>query len=117
VNVSDDPRSRAVEAFLGAFGRSPAWAAAAPGRVNLIGEHTDYNEGFVLPIAIDRVCVAVGGPAADASRSRILAVDLGQSQELDLGRALEVGDEAGRVRHGSWGSYIAGVAAQFQRGV
>ena len=36
------------------FGRPPRWVVAAPGRVNLIGEHTDYNDGFVLPMAIDR---------------------------------------------------------------
>ena len=40
--------------FERAFGRAPAAAAAAPGRVNLIGEHTDYNLGLVLPCAIDR---------------------------------------------------------------
>ena len=45
----------------------------APGRVNLIGEHTDYNDGFVLPIAIDRQAVALYAPRADraiAFRSR-----------------------------------------------
>jgi galactokinase len=42
----------AVE-FEKAFGRPPRWMAAAPGRVNVIGEHTDYNDGFVLPMAIE----------------------------------------------------------------
>lgn len=43
-----------TEGFRGAFGGEPAGVWSAPGRVNLIGEHTDYNEGFVLPFAIDR---------------------------------------------------------------
>src|SRR5205823_7448345 len=41
----------AEEEFRARFGRPPRWLAAAPGRVNLIGEHTDYNDGFVLPMA------------------------------------------------------------------
>jgi galactokinase len=40
--------------FSQKYGRPPRWIAAAPGRVNVIGEHTDYNDGFVLPMAIDR---------------------------------------------------------------
>ena len=44
---------RAAQAFADRCGRSPRWIASAPGRVNLIGEHTDYNDGFVLPMAIE----------------------------------------------------------------
>ena len=39
--------------FQKSYGRPPRWIAAAPGRVNVIGEHTDYNDGFVLPMAIE----------------------------------------------------------------
>ena len=49
--------------FRRRFGRAPRWMAAAPGRVNLIGEHTDYNEGFVLPMAIERYVVMAAAPA------------------------------------------------------
>jgi len=45
---------KVAAAFRARFGTGPAWLVRAPGRVNLIGEHTDYNEGFVLPMAIDR---------------------------------------------------------------
>jgi galactokinase len=48
------PGAAASRAFAATFGRSPAVLASAPGRVNLIGEHTDYNDGLVLPFAIER---------------------------------------------------------------
>jgi galactokinase len=55
-----DLRARVVREFEQRFGVEPAFVARAPGRVNLIGDHTDYNDGFVLPMAIDRaVWVAV----------------------------------------------------------
>jgi galactokinase len=47
-------QQRVVDEFLSRFGAPPAYVVRAPGRVNLIGEHTDYNDGFVLPMAIDR---------------------------------------------------------------
>lgn len=111
----ENARERAEGAFRASFGRGPAWGAGAPGRVNLIGEHTDYNEGLVLPMAIDRMCIALGAPAAHPARSRILAADLDQSAELDLRRPLESGDKTGQVSRGSWLGYFAGVAAGFQR--
>lgn len=48
----EDPQA----AFTRLFGAAPEGVATAPGRVNLIGEFTDYNEGFVLPVALDKVC-------------------------------------------------------------
>jgi galactokinase len=75
----------------------------APGRVNLIGEHTDYNEGFVLPMAIDR-----GTTVAIAARPdrilRVWSLNLDDSIELNL-------DELGSGRHSSWLDYVEGVAA------
>nr|CAD7446880.1 unnamed protein product [Timema bartmani] len=56
----DQVYKEAVDAFLKEFGGTPEAAACAPGRVNLIGEHTDYNEGFVLPMALPMVTVVVG---------------------------------------------------------
>jgi len=53
----------AVDLFRKEFGAEPAGQWAAPGRVNLIGEHTDYNEGFVLPFALPQRTVAAVGPA------------------------------------------------------
>ncbi len=45
---------KVVRAFSSRFHRQPSLVVRAPGRVNLIGEHTDYNDGFVLPVAVDR---------------------------------------------------------------
>ena len=50
--------------FVALFGRAPSVTESAPGRVNLIGEHTDYNNGYVLPIAIDRHVVIAAAPSA-----------------------------------------------------
>jgi galactokinase len=74
----------------------------APGRVNLIGEHTDYNDGFVLPMAINQSTIA----AIAARRDRILRVrslNLNESVELDL-------DGLGSGHQGSWRDYVEGIA-------
>ena len=55
--------ARIATEFRNRFGHSPRWIVAAPGRVNVIGEHTDYNDGFVLPMAIERYAIM----AADAA--------------------------------------------------
>ena len=92
-------------AFEDRFGRAPRFAAAAPGRVNLIGDHTDYNDGFVLPIAIDRGVVVVADYAA-GDRSTLCAIDLGESVTVDL-----AGPIAPVPR--SFANYLLGVAAGF----
>ena len=55
--------------FTQICGRPPRWIAAAPGRVNVIGEHTDYNDGFVLPMAIERYTVIAAAPSAGPARA------------------------------------------------
>jgi galactokinase len=83
---------------------------SAPGRVNLIGEHTDYNDGFVLPMAIERRTVVAAAPRNDR---RVLAVSgaLAETFEFEL-------DRPGRPRRGIWGDYVEGTArALVARGV
>ena len=100
------PRARAMDAFERRFVRPPAFVVRAPGRVNLIGEHTDYTGGLVLPFAIDRALFLAAAPRDDA-RVRAFACDLG-----DAGQACEFEfDELERVvRAGGFASYIAAVA-------
>lgn len=57
--------AEARRAFMEEFGAEPELAVSAPGRVNLIGEHTDYNQGLVLPMALELVTVMVGSPRTD----------------------------------------------------
>jgi galactokinase len=89
------------ETFRTLYGRE-ARLFRAPGRVNLIGEHTDYNDGFVLPMAIDRETVAAAAPRADR-RVRVRAVDFRDEAEFDL-------DHPGAPRRGRWLDYVEGVA-------
>jgi galactokinase len=96
--------ARTVETFQQRFARRPRWAACAPGRVNLIGEHTDYNEGFVLPLAIDR-WVVVAADLAAGSASAIWAADLGRGATVALGGPL-------RPDPGSFAGCVLGVVAQ-----
>jgi len=84
------------------FGVAPQYAAWAPGRVNLIGEHTDYNEGFVLPLAIDRWTVAVASTRAEGE----WVVRSEQLEEAAVEFPLP--PEPLRVR---WANYVAGVVA------
>jgi galactokinase len=89
---------------------APAQVFSAPGRVNLIGEHTDYNEGFVLPMAIERRTYVAGAPNG-TSHVRVKSLTLGQSFDFDLERP-------GPKRRGSWLDYVEGTArALMDRGL
>jgi galactokinase len=89
-------------AFRERTGRDPEGVWAAPGRVNLIGEHTDYNDGFVLPAAIDRLVLVAAGRRA-GGRLRLWSLQTGPPADLEL-----AGIGPGKV--GGWAAYPAGVA-------
>ena len=74
---------RAAAAFQKRFGRDASVVVAAPGRVNLIGEHTDYNDGFVLPMAIDRYTV-LAADVAEGERARIYSNLMDEQQDIPL---------------------------------
>lgn len=105
--VCPDLVQDAKDRFLQQFGRGPVWGAAAPGRVNLIGEHIDYNDGFVLPMAIDRFTVAMAAPREDEAW-RIVSTEGGEVVHIPLGPRIERGREA-------WANYVRGVLDGFQR--
>ncbi len=65
------------------FGQAAEWAVKAPGRANLIGEHTDYNRGYVLPFALERACYLVGSRRTDG-QAHIHARDLGQVEQVPI---------------------------------
>jgi len=95
--------------FTEAYGCEPRWLAAAPGRVNVIGEHTDYNGGFVLPMAIDRYTVVAAAPSAGARRKiRLRSTTADAPAVIDLSQPLKPGPK------GAWFNYPLGVIAGFQ---
>ncbi|MGA7120718.1 MAG: galactokinase [Polyangiaceae bacterium] len=99
-----------ARAFEERFGMPTRWLVAAPGRVNLIGEHTDYNGGFVLPMAIGRYTVIAAAPAASRYPRRMTfeSAMTKSSVEVEL-------DEPQRRGEPTWSNYVRGVAAGFER--
>jgi galactokinase len=85
------------------FGRSPESAARAPGRVNLIGEHTDYNLGLVLPMAIDRDTVSVAARRSDG-KFGVYSQQQGELRNFEAGAFEPSGD---------WIDYVRGVVRSF----
>ena len=89
VNALTDLKLQAEVFFRKRFGEESALTVAAPGRVNLIGEHTDYNDGFVLPAAIDRYVVVAAAKSPDVSKAWSEAYtapalfDVAQERELE----------------------------------
>ena len=95
----DDVRTR----FRETFGRDATGLASAPGRVNLIGEHTDYNDGFVLPIAIERRIFAAFAPREDRQLHLATTFDHDNRVTVDISQQLVPVDVA-------WANYPLGVA-------
>jgi galactokinase len=98
---------RTAALFVRCFGHPPKWLVAAPGRVNLIGEHTDYNDGFALPMAIEQSTVVAAG--RNSKRDVTLhSLTTGETASFNLRTAIERGEPA-------WSNYIRGVLAGFQK--
>jgi len=113
-------KARAAERFHARFGREATLFAVGPGRVNLIGEHVDYNDGFVLPMAIERH-VLIAADAAEGRRgddqqrsstvARLASAEKPDVVEVACDQPIEPGEP-------SWANYVRGVMAGFQqRGV
>lgn len=92
--------------FQETFGTSPEKTVLSPGRINIIGEHIDYNDGYVLPAAIDKIiCFAFA--KNNSKQSKIVAIDLNEEFEVDLTKEISLSKVV-------WTNYILGVIKQLQ---
>ena len=99
-------QAQARQLYTSNFDAEPTVIASAPGRVNLIGEHTDYNLGYVLPIAIERRTFVALGPSGDG-RLHLVAADLDRRCTLDADTAVRQPDEP-------WADYLLGVLNEWR---
>ena len=97
---------RVLATFRDQFGFEATHLAVAPGRVNLIGEHTDYQDGFVFPAAIDRVTYVAA--AITDGPTRLVSTSMGQASEFDISTVAP-----GHVD--DWGKYVAAVGWSLRR--
>jgi galactokinase len=98
---------RATAQFVQRYSHPPQWIAVAPGRVNIIGEHTDYNDGFVLPMAIERWTVLAARPVSQP-RVTLHSEMIGSTAEIDLTKPMKRSEP-------HWANYARGVIAGFQK--
>jgi galactokinase len=92
--------------FHGIFGSEPEKVVLSPGRINIIGEHIDYNDGFVLPAAIDKI-ICFAFEKNNTNKSKIIAIDLEDQFEIDLSDAVELNEKV-------WTNYLRGVINQLK---
>lgn len=97
------------QVFTDTFGYAPTHAIQAPGRVNLIGEHTDYNDGFVLPCAIDYQTV-IACAKRDDRQVRVVAVDYDNQQD-----SFSLDEPILSVKEPMWANYVRGVVKHLQQ--
>jgi galactokinase len=105
-SAASDTAARLSEAFRARFGSDPI-ISRAPGRVNIIGDHTDYNDGFVLPAAVDRYCWVAASPRTDG-RLVVYAENNNHRVEADL-------DSLDTFQGEHWARYPFGVAWALQQ--
>lgn len=100
------------DAFQKTFSREPQWIVTAPGRVNIIGEHTDYNEGFVFPMAIERNVIICAAPALPEDKipsgmARIQSTAKRSPALVKLSAPIQPGPRV------DWFEYVQGVIAGY----
>ncbi|MDH7486442.1 MAG: galactokinase [Anaerolineae bacterium] len=101
--------AEALSAFASTYGAGEVLIFRAPGRVNLIGEHTDYNHGYVLPVALDRDTLLLARPRSDAT------VRLSNMEAEFSPRAFTIGPDIPPDPPGDWGNYARGAAQALAR--
>ena len=92
--------------FEKSFGTTPQKIVLSPGRINIIGEHIDYNDGYVLPAAIDKI-ICFAFEKNNTQKSKIIAIDLNEEFEIDLTQKIQLSEVV-------WTNYILGVIKQLQ---
>lgn len=109
-------RNSVIRSFKAQFGKDPDYVVKAPGRVNLLGEHVDYNDGLVLPIAIDRATWLAFSPSG-SEENHLIAKDLRQSCKF-TSRSVKTKLTSDGKPLPSWAFYPAGVCwAAEERGL
>jgi galactokinase len=103
-----NPRQSAVQAFQTRFSQAPVYVARAPGRVNLLGEHVDYNDGFVLPAAIDRATYIAFSPSTTGQTTLVAADFEEEARITDASLAGKTQPDGSPLPE--WAHYPAGVA-------
>jgi len=93
--------------FKSEFNQISAISATAPGRVNLIGEHTDYNEGFVFPVALDFHVEVIAAPSGD-NNVTLYSADFNQKDTFNI-------ENFGRNNNILWSNYVRGVIDEFRK--
>ena len=93
-------RQNVANVFENSYGQAPV-TVFSPGRLNIIGEHTDYNDGFVFPAAIDKGIYAAFGPS-DSELCHVTALDMNQSYKFRF-------DNIAPLENGNWRNYVLGV--------
>lgn len=94
--------------FQETFSSTPDIIVLSPGRINIIGEHIDYNDGYVLPAAIDKI-ICFAFKKNNSNQSRIIAIDLNDEFVINLVDPIELADNV-------WTNYLRGVLTQLKAG-
>ncbi len=97
---------KTINHFKKKIGSSPEKVVLSPGRINIIGEHIDYNDGYVLPAAIDKI-ICFAFEKNNLNQSRIIAIDLEDEFEIDLADVVELSENV-------WTNYLRGVINQLK---
>ena len=105
-DIEPDITNRLELEFINRFGHSPDFIVSAPGRVNLIGEHTDYNDGYVFPVAIDKYIHIVGSKRSDR-QVHLHALDMDEEYTFSI-------DAPDNSETPAWSNYLKGVAHLLQ---
>jgi len=100
--------NKTISSFQENFNSKPEKIVLSPGRINIIGEHIDYNDGYVLPAAIDKI-ICFAFEKNNSNTSRIIALDLDDEFEIDLTAEVQHDEKV-------WTNYIRGVIQQLKSG-